>query len=400
MGRSHQARPGLGRFAILLGLAFVAWPLKGHGAESSLKLLISVEQTRITSPFPARVSLQIHNAGQEALWLYRRARDPGSVRTAPPLSDRPTSETTGGATVGVNLEPVAAPTPQDVIETARGRIIESVGLAKPRLARLGPGEDYDEKVSLQLSPTIIESDGQKKPFWGRYRLSVVYGARYSNAEEIQRNLHATLWQGEAASNVVEIELAPPPADAQCSISGRVMRAEGRAVFPARVSLVDDQDHVLEQIQADESGRYSFGQLPPATYFVVGMRPDFTEETAVFKSAAPSAADPAATLDLVMVPLEIYESQKLLHKPVLFWVADQAGQALGNVQLEITWSNGTVLDNVKGETGQDGIAALALLPGRNFVSLRRRGCPKQDDRADVAPGTGVDGFKLIYDCGRK
>jgi hypothetical protein len=36
----------------------------------------------------------------------------------------------------------------------------------------------------------------------------------------------------------------------------------------------------------------------------------------------------------------------------------------------------------------------LLPGRNYLSLRRKGCPKQDERIDVAPGEGIDGFKLV------
>jgi hypothetical protein len=35
-----------------------------------------------------------------------------------------------------------------------------------------------------------------------------------------------------------------------------------------------------------------------------------------------------------------------------------------------------------------------------VTLKRRGCPKQEDRADVAPERGVDSFKLIFECAKK
>jgi len=328
----------------------------GRSGPGALRLLISVEQPAITFPFPARITLQIHNAGAETLWVYRRARNPESVPQTLPLSDRPVTETTGGSTLSVKLEPVTGPpTPQDGVSVAQGRVIESVGLAKPKLERLGPGEDYDEKASLQLSPAVIESNGQKKPLWGRYRLSVVYGATYSNAEEIRRNLGAVAWQGEVESNRVEIELAPPPAGAQGSVSGAVVGAEGHSIPRARLSLVDEQEHVLAQAQADEGGRFSFAQLPSALYYVVASRPDPGQETAAFQRVLLTPTEPVATLQIIMLPPEIYEAKKILHKPVLFRVNDEAGRGLGNVQLEITWSSGTILDNVKGETGPDGIA---------------------------------------------
>ena len=64
------------------------------------------------------------------------------------------------------------------------------------------------------------------------------------------------------------------------------------------------------------------------------------------------------------------------------------------------SSGTVLDNVKGRTADDGIALFELLPGRNYLSLRRKGCPKQDERIDVEPGGGIDGFKLVLTCAKR
>jgi len=60
----------------------------------------------------------------------------------------------------------------------------------------------------------------------------------------------------------------------------------------------------------------------------------------------------------------------------------------------------VVDNVKGETGSDGTVALELIVGRNFVTLKRHGCPKQDERADVADGEGIDGFEFTLECTKK
>jgi hypothetical protein len=60
----------------------------------------------------------------------------------------------------------------------------------------------------------------------------------------------------------------------------------------------------------------------------------------------------------------------------------------------------VVDDVKTSTDDDGMAVMELLPGRNFVTLKRHGCHEQQERADVAPGEGVDGFKVVSDCPKK
>jgi hypothetical protein len=104
--------------------------------------------------------------------------------------------------------------------------------------------------------------------------------------------------------------------------------------------------------------------------------------------------------MVLIPQEIYEPQKMLHKPVLFRITDSTGRPLDRVGLEATWSNGSVIENVKGETGRDGAVALELIAGRNFVTLKRRGCPKQEERADVAAGAGIDGFGYTFECAKK
>jgi hypothetical protein len=130
------------------------------------------------------------------------------------------------------------------------------------------------------------------------------------------------------------------------------------------------------------------------------RPDFDEDTVVFRHLDVTAAEPAATIEFILLPPEIYEADRVLHKPVLFLVTDSAGRPLEKVSLEFTWSNGTILDNVRAETPGDGTVAVELLPGRNFVTLKRRGCPKEEHRADVATGGGVDGFKLVFECAKK
>jgi hypothetical protein len=90
----------------------------------------------------------------------------------------------------------------------------------------------------------------------------------------------------------------------------------------------------------------------------------------------------------------------VHKPALFRVFDAAGQPLGGIELDATFSNGDVLDDVKGTTGDDGMAVMELLPGRSSISLKRHGCADQVERADVTPGVGVENFKFVFDCAKK
>ena len=92
-----------------------------------------------------------------------------------------------------------------------------------------------------------------------------------------------------------------------------------------------------------------------------------------------------------------DPKQVLHKPVLLRVVNAAGLPRGGVTLESTWSSGTVLDNVKGETSVDGTVTLNLIPGRNYLTLRQRGCPKQEQRLDVRPGSGIDDFRLTLEC---
>lgn len=346
-----------------------------------LKLLISLEQPSITSPFPARITLHLHNSGQEPLWLYRPVR----------------SQAQEGPSLALRLEPLADLGSHGTSTPAQGGVLESAGLPHPRLVRLDPGHDHEEKAVVQLSPVLVNVKGESKPLWGRYRLSVTYSVRFSNGDEIARNLALAVWQGDATSNAIEIELVPPAG--QGSVGGKVAGPDGRPRGDVLVSLSDDQERLVDQQVVGPDGRYSFSRLPFGFYWVTARPPNPREDTAVFRHVELTSAEPTSAIGLMMLSKEIYEAKGMLHKPVLFRVTDRTGRPLDKVRLEITWSNGPVLDNVKGQASDDGALALELIPGRNFVTLKRRGCPKQDERVDVTEGWGIDGFKLSLECAR-
>ena len=250
---------------------------------------------------------------------------------------------------------------------------------------------------MRLTPALSEV---QKPIWGTYRLSITYKAQHSNAEEIQRNLKVRVWQGEVSSDAIEIQLQPSSPESRGQVSGTVNTPDSVPIRDAIVSLTDHAERLMDQTTSDPEGRYSFSGLPPGLYWITVRRDGATEDTAVFRHVQLTPSEASVTQELVMIPAEIYESQKMLHKPVLFRITDSAGRPLERVGLEITWSNGPVLENVKGETGSDGAVALELIPGRNFVTLKRRGCPKQEERADVAAGEGIDGFEFTLECAKK
>jgi hypothetical protein len=397
MGRPRTTRLVLiGIIPLFLFLSLSARITAGENP-GALKLVVSLEQPVIAEPSPARVALHLLNGGQVPVWIYRRAQPPRSGFPLP-TEEGVATPSTGGATVTVQLEPAGSAASQKIRTPGHGRILRFVGMPKPRLMSIAPGDDYEEKDTLQLAPARGEDD---QPIWGRYRLVVTYRASYSNGEEIQRILDVKLWQGELTSAPLDIELRPASAHARGSVKGSVIAPDGRTIPNALVSLSDEQGHLMNQTSTDMDGRFSFTQLLPGIYWLTVRRRHVTEDTTVFLHVELTAAQPAATPQIVMLPPETYDPQKVLHKPVLFRVDDSAGQPLSDVELEVIWSNGPVLDNVKGRTGADGIAVLNLIPGRNFVTLKRHGCPKQDERADVAPGQeGIDGFKMVLDCAKK
>jgi hypothetical protein len=370
-------------------------PSQGAASDTALKLLISVEQQNIAAPFPARVTLHVHNAGNETVWLYRHARGKLPPRRLLEEDTGP-QPTTGGSLLTVKLEPASAGLAA-ISNPAQGVVFESAGLPKPKLVRLAPGEDYEERTTIRLTPALSEV---QKPVWGTYRLSITYTAQYSNAADIQRNLKVTVWQGEVSSDAIEIQLQPPSPESRGQVSGIVNTPDSVPIRDAIVSLTDHAERLMDQTTSDAEGRYSFSGLPPGLYWITARRDGATEDTVVFRHVQLTPSEPSATQEMVMIPSEIYAPQKMLHRPVLFCITDSAGRPLDRVGIEATWSNGPVAENVKGETGSDGAVALELISGRNFVTLKRRGCPKQEERADVAAGEGIDGFEFTLECAKK
>jgi Carboxypeptidase regulatory-like domain len=382
----------------LLGLLMLLGTAPPAGA-TDLKLLITVEQPAITDPWPAQVTLHLHNSGAQTLLLYTPVRDASVVSGAvnPFITEQPgPGSTSGGSALEVHLIPLRSSSSD---ETAEGRVLEVAGFPHPKLVTLQPGGDFEEKTAVRLLPATSDPNNAK-PVWGTYKLSVTYSASYSNGDDLNRILGGGIWQGKVESNSIQVDLQPPPTGAPGSISGSVLDKEMQPTFGAMVTLSNRQEQVLSQSVTGNDGRFAFTKLPVGFYWVTARRLGSPVDMTVYRHVELNAAAPAGTLQLVMLRPEVYHPEQLLHKPVLIEVSDAQGQPLGNVSLDSTWSSGTVLDNVKARTTDQGMAAMELIPGRNFLSLRRKGCPKQDERLDVAPGSGIDGFKLVFNCSKR
>jgi hypothetical protein len=384
--------------AALLGASLLlpAEPGRGQTNAPALKLLISLKQPLVAEPDAARIVLHILNPTPQTLWLYRRAKGkrPPEERV---LDESRPAETTGGSTVEVKLQPADAQAAQAAVSPGDATVLEYANMPKPRLVKLAAGGDYEETSIVHLRPALAEG---QKPIWGTYRLTVVYGAGYSNGEQFQRILGATLWQGEVTSNTIAIELRPALSDSVGVVGGTALGPDLQPRGGIRVSLSDEQGLLIDQQVTGADGRFSFAHLPLVLYWVTGRREVSTEDTVTFQHAELTSAAPSANAQLILYPPEIYEAKKLVHKPALMRVFDHGGHPLGGIELDATFSNGEMIDDVKATTGDDGTAVMELLPGRSSVSLKRHGCADQVDRADVALGGGVDFSKFVFDCAKK
>jgi hypothetical protein len=168
----------------------------------------------------------------------------------------------------------------------------------------------------------------------------------------------------------------------------------------RVSLQDEQGQLMDQQITGADGRFSFAHLPLTSYWVTGRREDATEDTAIFHHEELTSATPSANTQLVFYPTEIYDAKKMVHKPVLLRVFDADHKPVGAIEIDAIFSNGDILDDVKATAGDDGMAAMEVLPGRSTVSLNRHGCAEQVERIDVPPGVGVDSYKFVFECAKK
>ncbi len=401
MGSRKRFRRAGASLAWLAGLALSPLAAGAPPASGPLKLLLSVEQPRLAEPFPMRLTLHLHNGGAAAVWLYRHVQNPdvlARIAASQAAGEPPANVTSGGSSLAVHLEPLAA---ASLTAPGRGEVLESVGLPHPDLVKLEPGADYEEGCVAAWQPAARSSPGgQPEPVWGRYRLWVDYRAQFSNRDAVARATGVPVWSGTLPSPAIEIDLEPPPASAAGSVAGLITDEDKRPLAGAVVSLSDRQEHLVGQLVTGPSGRFSFEHLPFGLYWVTARRELAAVDTAIFEHVELTPANPAGTANLILLSPEVYEPKQMLHKPVLFRVTNSAGQPVPKVTLQIVWSSGTVLNTARGETADDGTAALDLIPGRNYVTLKRRRCPNEDQRVDVAEGDGIDGFGLTLDCAPK
>jgi hypothetical protein len=392
MGRSFAAWITLAATLAIVSDATAAKPAAG----TELTVSLAVAQETIAQPFPARIMLRFHNASTQPLWLYRHVRDPmDRARTAETGENTP-GATNGGSRLVVHLERTQAP---EWSEPPHGTVMASVDMPHPHMISLAPGADDTEGAVMALAPGYVTNGGNPEPVWGRYRLSVSYQCSYSNGDALSRDLGIDIWQGEALSNTVDIDLEPAPPSASGTVAGKVTDRNGHPLADALISLSDHESHVLSQFITDVDGEFSFGHLPPGTYWATARRLAATYETAAFEHTD-LGTGATANVHLVMLEPDLYQGKQFWHKPVLVRVTSSAGDPLEGVAIEALKTSGDVAETVKGETDANGTVVLELIPGRIYVTLKRRKCQQADNRLDVAEGDGIDGAILQMDCKAK
>jgi len=389
MGRSFTAGIALAATFALVSGARAAKP----AAAPELTVSLAVEHEAIAQPFPMRVMLRFHNAASHPLWLYRHVRDPmDRARTAETNQNTP-GATNGGSRLVVHLERTQAP---EWSQPPRGAVLASVDMPRPHMVALAAGAETTEGAVIALEPGSVASGGKAQPVWGKYELSVSYQASYSNGSALSRDLGLDIWQGEALSNTVEVDLEPAPPSSSGTVEGKVTNRDGQPLTYVLVSLSDHESHVLSQIITDIDGAFSFPHLPAGTYWITARRVAATYETAAFEHTDVGTGA-TANVHLVILEPELYQGKQFWHKPVLLRVTNNAGDPIEGVGIEALKTNGEVAETVKGETDRTGTAALDLLPGTNYVTLKRRKCPTADSRVEISEGDGIDGQILQMDC---
>lgn len=366
-------------------------------AAASLEVSISAGEGRVVAPFSLRVTLHFHNNAKRTLWLYRPVAGAGTVNGNP-----------GGSSLAVHLEPAAAQseTPDTGVQhgpasplsnPAMGTVLRISGFPHPQLMALEPGGNATENVVIHAVPSVLKSPAGSMPLWGAYTMFLVYSASYPDGAELRRSLGVDLWSGSVSSNAVEVTLQPPAVAAGGVVSGKVVNHEGQAEAGILVSLTDNQEHLITQSVTGFDGGFRFGHLPFGRYWVTVRRLGADQDTSFFEHTDLSSAQPDAPLKLIMLNQEVYEAKQVLHKPVLFSIRDGAGNPVADAQIKLLWSNGPVLENAKVETDENGLAVVDLIPGSNYATITKHHCPKVDQLANVAPGSGIDGFSITYNC---
>ncbi|MCL5670948.1 MAG: carboxypeptidase regulatory-like domain-containing protein [Acidobacteria bacterium] len=365
-----------------------------------LNLSLSVKSQTIVAPNVIQAVLQFRNTSQKTIWLYRPIKNASMAQSSNPFEAAAANATgpnttSGGSTLEVHLAPANPKAGGNGELDARGSVILTPGFPHPELVRLVPGREYGARVGILAAPAKAKSGNGRRAVWGRYRFSVTYAAHYSNQDDVERELGVNLWHDQLRSNSVTLDLEPPAGHG--SIGGTVVGSGGEPLADILATLSDADENPLNQTRTDLQGRFSFTRLGWGRYWVAVRQPGSTQDATVYRHFDLSGGSPQASARLMMLPADSDKSSLLLHKPVLFRVVDASGHPLAGVKLVIVWSTGTAIANFKGETDQEGSAAINLIPGRNFVTLSRRKCTREDRRADVEPGSGVNGFKYTLNC---
>lgn len=381
-----------GLFVLILGM-FQASPAQ-QAAAPPLQLTISLDQSAVTEPFPARVTLHFHNSTGSTLWLYRPVRDAASMFMGQ------VNSTSNGSFLAVHLQLTAAEDASGAPGTmvpGVGTVLRSPGFPHPNLVSIPAGQDYAVTTAIHLEAASVHTTGGKRPLWGSYEMSVAYSATFSDAQSLRQNAKVNLWEGTISSNAVPLRLELAPDSTRGVISGVVMDRETRPDAGILVSISDWHEHLITQQVTAADGEFYIDELPLGRYWVTVRRAGEDRNTGFFEHAEITDAHPEARLHLVMLHERVYRARRVLHKPVFFRITDTAGNPEPDAQLEILWDDGTVLSNVKVKANNEGLAEIDLIPGTNYVTIRQHGCQKKDSVANVPDGSGIAVFPLTIKC---
>jgi hypothetical protein len=359
----------------------------GQAPAQALQLTLTTETATVTEPLPALLILHFHNSGTQPLWIYRPVRDAGTI------SQSPLGASPGGSTIMVDVSPAGANTGGG----ASSSLLQSASLPQPRLVNLPPGGDAAEHISVHIVPASQKTAGSPVPVWGPYRLSVHYSASYSNADSVNQELGVQVWQGSLTTSPVELQLQSAPPENRGWITGTLLSRQQQQAWGVLVTLSNWSEQALSQQVTGVDGGFTFGHLPFGRYWITVRRLGADRETGFFEHAEISDAHPGANLKLILLGENDYRARELLHKPVLLRVTDSGGKPLSDTELAILWTSGTVMQNFKLRTGADGLLETDLIPGTNYITLRRRGCRKKDQAVEVPPGSGIAGFAMTMTC---
>src|SRR5487761_26124 len=397
--KPQTKQPPLFGLVMLLSAFFLATGIRQASAAQQaaiqpLQLTISLDQTSVTEPFPARLTLHFHNSSRSTLWLYRPVRDSAAMFMGE------VNSTSNGSSLAVHLQLTAARGASRAPGTSipgLGTVLRNPGFPHPGLAPLPAGGDYAEPVTIHLEAASVRTSGGKRPLWGNYELSVAYSATFTDAQSLRRDAGVDLWIGSVSSNTIPLSLGPAPDSARGVISGSVADRETRPDAGILVSISDWDEHLITQQVTAANGEFYIDGLPLGRYWVTVRRAGADQDTGFFEHANVTEAQPESRLHLVMLHEEVYQGKKMLHKPVFFRITDSAGNPEPDADLEILWDDGTVLSNVKAKANNDGLAEIDLIPGSNYVTIRKHGCQKKESVANVPDGNGIAVFPLTIDC---